>query len=122
MSMPRLLIVDDDPWLRELLQATFPHDWYEVLEARDGLEALGAVGARLPDLVVLDWRMPGRSGEEVLAELKQRHPALPVIVLTADGTGRPKEEAEALGADLFLTKPFSPLELLDAVEALLPAR
>ncbi len=122
MSARRLLIVDDDRWIRELLRATFPHDWYEIVEAGGGEEALAVLDDRPPDLVLLDWRMPERSGAEVLAELKRRHPRLPVIVLTADGNVGPKEEAEALGADAFLAKPFSPLGLLEAVEALLPGR
>ncbi len=117
-----LLIADDDPWLRDLLRVTFPVGWYEIVEAVNGFEALSAVRAHVPDLVLLDWLMPGRSGAQVLAELKRCHPALPVIVLTADGTEASRDEAEALGADLFLTKPFSPLELLEGVEALLPDR
>lgn len=75
----------------------------------------------MPDLVLLDWRMPERSGAEVLAETKRRHPDLPVIVLTAEGE-RHRPEAETLGVDEFLTKPFSPLQLLDAVERLLAER
>ena len=117
-----LLIADDDPWLRDLLRLTFPVGWYEIVEAKNGFEALSAVQTHVPDLVVLDWLMPHCSGAEVLAELKREHPALPVIVLTADGTDGSRDEAEVLGADLFLTKPFSPLELLEGVEALLPDR
>ena len=67
----------------------------------------------------LDWRLPGARGDDVLRGLKRVRPELPVIVLTAEHAPRERETALALGADLFLTKPFSPLELIQAVERLL---
>lgn len=75
----------------------------------------------MPDLVLLDWKMPGRSGSEVLDELKRSYPDLPVIVLTAEIQEHHRVLAESLGVDVFLTKPFSPLELLETVERLLPS-
>jgi DNA-binding response OmpR family regulator len=71
---------------------------------------------------VLDWKMPGRWGSEVLDEVRSRNPDLPVIVLTVELKPQHRELAEQLGADVFLTKPFSPLELLAAVERLLSGR
>lgn len=122
MTDRRVLLVDDDEALRSLLRMTLPTNGFEIAEAGDGAEALEHVSERLPHLVVLDWNMPERSGEEVLADLKRRHPHLPVIVLTADREPRERGIAESLGADEFLTKPFSPLQLLGVVERLLAER
>lgn len=118
--MPRILIADDDAPLRQLLRMTLPENGFEVLEAGDGQEALDVIAVRPPDLLVLDWRMPGLGGADVLREVRRSHPDLRVIVLTVEGRPRQRAVAESLGADMFLTKPFSPLELLDAVERLLP--
>jgi len=119
MNGRKLLLVDDDESIRMLLRATFP-DGLEIVEARDGAEALKAVERDIPDLVVLDWRMPGVSGGDVLAELKRRYPDVVVIVLSGEPEARLRPVAESLGVDLFLSKPFSPLQLLESVERLLP--
>jgi DNA-binding response OmpR family regulator len=105
-----------------LLLSTLPQDGYELVEARDGAEALELLARGLPDLVVLDWKMPGAGGADVLEAVKRRNAALPVIVLTAEVKRIPRAVAESLGADAYLTKPFSPLELLDRVELLLGER
>lgn len=111
----RILLVDDDADLLLLLNATLSEDAFELLEAADGDRALAVAAELAPELVVLDWQLPGRSGREVLAELKGRTPSPLVLVLTADG--RAADEAGA--ADAFLTKPFSPVELLAVIERLL---
>ena len=98
---------------------TLPEDGYEIDEATDGEQALALVEERIPDLVLLDWKMPGRHGSLVLDELKSRHPQLPVIVLTAEIAEHHRNLAESLKVDVFLTKPFSPLELLETIERLL---
>ena len=118
----RILIADDDESVRGLLKATLPEDGYDVLEAGDGSEALELLAGNAFDLVLLDWNMPKRSGAHVLDELKRRNPELPVVVLTAQHQPTHRELAERLGVDAFLTKPFSPLELLDTIERLLPDR
>ena len=118
----RILIADDDESVRGLLKATLPKDGYDVLEAGDGSEALELLAGNAFDLVLLDWNMPKRSGAHVLDELKRRNPELPVVVLTAQHQPTHRELAERLGVDAFLTKPFSPLELLDTIERLLPDR
>lgn len=120
MNLPRILVADDDDSVRSLLRLTLPAGGVEVVEARDGEEALELISAHAPDLLLLDWKMPGRPGADVLAEVRRSHPTLPVIVLTADQAGTTHALAGALGADTFLTKPFSPLELLEAVESFLP--
>lgn len=110
---PRILVVDDDDDLRRLLRATFVEDDFDVVEAGDGSDALRAVEELRPDVVVLDWQLPLVSGADVLAELARRPHRPHVIVLTAFG------EADPVGADAFLLKPFSPIELLEAIGALL---
>jgi two-component system, OmpR family, response regulator len=122
VTRPLILLVDDDPSLRRLIKMTLPEEGIDVEEAEDGIEALARIEAREPDLLVLDWKMPKKSGEQVLAVVKDRHPQLPVIVLTAERQPADRAAAEQLGADAFLTKPFSPLELLGSVERLLGDR
>jgi two-component system, OmpR family, phosphate regulon response regulator PhoB len=118
----RVLIADDDETVRSLLRATLPEDGYDVVEAADGSEALEHIAQQPFDLVLLDWNMPKRPGAEVLEELKRSRPELPVVVLTAEHQPPHRELAETLGVDAFLTKPFSPLQLLDTIERLLPDR
>ena len=122
MSAHRVLIVDDDESVRSLLRMTLPTDEYTVAEASSGDEALARLDDEVPDLVLLDWKMPGQHGSLVLDELKTRYPALPVIVLTAELAEHHRDLANALKVDAFLTKPFSPLELLATVERLVGER
>ena len=115
----RVVIVDDDDEVRQLLLRTLPASGFEILEARDGHEALALLERETPDLLLLDWHMPNATGEDVLAELARRGLSVPVIVLTADDDPKRREIAEAHGAAVFLAKPFSPIELLGAIERLL---
>ena len=120
MTTHRVMLVDDDEAIRTLLRMTLPRDGFEIVEAGDGADALERIEADpVPDLIVLDWKMPERSGDEVLAAVKEHHPDLPVVVLTAERDAASRDRAESLGADAFLTKPFSPLELLGVVERFL---
>ena len=119
MTAQKVMLVDDDETIRSLVRLTLPTGEFEVVEAGDGWEALDLLDGEAPQLVVLDWKMPERSGEEVLAESKRRYPDLPVIVLTAEHEARHRMVAHDLGADEFLTKPFSPLpQLIGAIERL----
>jgi CheY-like chemotaxis protein len=121
----RILIADDSATVRRLVRGTLEFRGYEVIEASTGDEALRALEPRpRPDLAILDLRMPGRDGLDVLRWLRQTESGddrvgtpLPVIVLTADD--KENERAREAGASLFLVKPFKPVELLDAVGALL---
>ena len=113
----RILLVDDEPALRELLRATFEGADVTVEEAESGLEAEARIRRRPPDVVVLDLRMPGMSGAELCARLKAdpRTREIPIVLLT----GADEEEArraKRAGAAALVRKPFSPLDLLAVVE------
>jgi two-component system, OmpR family, phosphate regulon response regulator PhoB len=120
----RILVVEDEPAIAELVAINLRHAGYEVTIAPDAERALAQVDKVLPDLVLLDWMLPGQSGL-VLARTWRgdaRTRALPIIMLTARA-----EEADKLsgldgGADDYLTKPFSPKELLARIRALLRRR
>ncbi len=122
MRPRRILIVDDDESVRSLLRNTLPEVEYEILEAADGGEALRQFRAEAPDLILLDWRMPEIGGSSVLDAVKDQHPQLPVIVLTSEVQEHHRALAESLGVDAFITKPFSPLDLLETIERLLDER
>jgi CheY-like chemotaxis protein len=114
----RLLVIDDDPAELERLRAAFPGKDFDVLDARDADQAFELLDDVRPDLVVLDWKLPGGGGPETLAELKLRRPELPVIVLADDGDPKQRHIATLLDAEEFLPRPFNPLELLGKAELL----
>jgi putative two-component system response regulator len=115
----RLLLVDDDDGLRNLLRTTFEVFDIEVDEADSGEAALRRIAARRPDVIVLDVKMPGMSGLEVCKAVKTNPVTAEVgVVLLTGSEGGSAEAAEACGADSFLRKPFSPLELLAVTERL----
>jgi two-component system phosphate regulon response regulator PhoB len=114
-----VLIVDDDDSVRALLRITLPDEDFLVVEAEDGDLAMQRIGDLKPDLVLLDWKMPGRHGALVLDDVRQHYPELPVIVLTSEHREPQRELARSLGANVFLTKPFSPVEVIETVERLL---
>jgi ribonuclease P protein subunit RPR2 len=113
----RILVVDDDAGLRALLRATFAGE-VEVQEARDAREAAAAIARARPDVIVLDVEMPGIDGLTFCRSLKD-DPAtsdIRVVLLTGLGSGASEEAAHRAGADAYVRKPFSPLELVGAVE------
>ena len=115
----RVLLVDDDPLLLEVLTTVLDLEEFEVLAASDGDTALGLAAREVVDLVVCDVRMPGTDGLEVCRRLKA-DPAtadLPVILLTAKDTEEGRAAGEEVGCDAYVTKPFSPLELLDIMRS-----
>jgi len=117
----RVLIADDEPGMRSLLRLTLSSDRFDIAEASDGVSAMACAAAHPPDIVLLDWHMPGRSGLEVCKALRG-NPATAdarILMLTARGTRFDRAAGLAAGADDFMTKPFSPLHLLDRIEALL---
>ena len=117
MPMKKLVIADDEPSLRLLVATTLSSHDYEILQASDGVEALRLVEQEKPDLVLLDVMMPGLTGIEVCERIKANPElvAVPVIMLTAQNDSASRERALAAGANTYLTKPFSPLQLLDLV-------
>lgn len=117
---PTVLVCDNEEPLRALVVATLD-GIYEMVEARDGDEALEVTRRVRPDLILLDMMMSGRSGLEVLEELRAdpELAAIPVVMLTARTQAADREAAERAGATRFLAKPFSPLELMRTVEELL---
>jgi DNA-binding response OmpR family regulator len=116
-----ILLADDEPNLRLLVRTTLSDPCYRILEAADGYTALEMARRERPDLLVLDWMMPGIGGNKVIEALRE-DPAtadVPIVMLTARGQEKDKEHLLALGATAYLVKPFSPLELLATVHALL---
>ena len=115
----RILLVDDDPALRTLLRTTFEVADVEVIEADGADAARRRIRAARPDVIVLDVNMPGTTGLELCVELKadQRTHDIPIILLTGSSGGT-SAAAKKVGADAFLRKPFSPLELLAVAERL----
>jgi DNA-binding response OmpR family regulator len=114
----RVLVVDDEAALRDLVGSSLRNEGFEVEEAADGEEALAQFAQSAPDLVVLDLRLPGISGFDVLREMR-RTSAVYVILLTARADEADKLIGLELGADDYVTKPFSPRELVARVRAVL---
>lgn len=116
-SVPRLLIVDDDPDVRQFLRGELEAEGYGCWEAANGQQALGLLRTESFDLVLLDWTLPDFSGVEVCRRLRQAGLGTPVLMLTARDDVRERVEALDSGADDYLTKPFSLEELLARVRA-----
>jgi len=118
-----VLIADDEPNLRLLVSATLISDEFEVLEAEDGDEAWALIVEHRPEIVILDLQMPGRTGLELAESIRKtegvRHTR--VIMLTSKAQRADIERGYAAGADVYLTKPFLPIELLNAVERAMEA-
>ncbi|NOT33288.1 MAG: response regulator transcription factor [Candidatus Eisenbacteria bacterium] len=110
--MAKVLIVEDEEGLLEGLEHNFKFEGYEVLTARNGHEGLKLALKQEPDLVVLDIMLPEKDGYTVLKELRQRHRSMPVLVITARNFEADVLKGFELGADDYLTKPFSVKELL----------
>jgi DNA-binding response OmpR family regulator len=119
MDMKRILIAEDQTDIRDLLALNLRAAGYEVVEVADGLAALATETARPNDLLVLDLMMPGMDGLEVCKALRGRGSSTPILMLTAKSTELDRVLGLELGADDYLTKPFSLAELLARVKALL---
>jgi two-component system, OmpR family, KDP operon response regulator KdpE len=116
----KVLIVDDEPDVRSLVRSalSFARQDMTAIEAADGDEALAMIYSERPDLVVLDLALPKRDGFTVLEQVREKTD-LPIIVLTARGLEEDKVKGLRLGADDYLTKPFSPRELVARIESVL---
>lgn len=115
----RLLVVDDEPNILDLLSTSLQFAGFEVATARNGSEALRAVGQFNPDLIVLDVMMPGIDGLTVVRRLRQEGKRMPVIFLTAKDATADKVSGLTLGGDDYVTKPFSLEEVVARIRALL---
>ena len=115
----RILIVEDEPAMVAGLRDNFEYEGYEVISAADGVEGLDRAMTDEPDLVVLDVMMPRMSGLDVCKQLKAKRPSVPIIMLTARGQEIDKVVGLELGADDYVTKPFSIRELMARVKAVL---
>jgi two-component system, OmpR family, response regulator MprA len=116
--MATMLVVDDDRKLIDMLRRTLAYEGYRVVTAVDGYEALDKARRHKPDLVVLDWMLPGMDGIEVVRVLRETD-ATPILMLTARDGVEDRVEGLDSGADDYLVKPFAPTELLARVRALL---
>ncbi|HEY6844638.1 MAG TPA: response regulator transcription factor [Terracidiphilus sp.] len=122
MEVPRparILVVEDEPMMVAGLRDNFEFEGYEVITATDGIEGLRRALDESPDLVVLDVMMPKMSGLEVCKQLHAKRSSIPIIMLTARGQELDKVVGLELGADDYVTKPFSIRELLSRVKAVL---
>jgi two-component system phosphate regulon response regulator PhoB len=119
--MSQVLLIEDEPDIAELISINLRHAGYEVVVARTSDEAIAQVDRMLPDLVVLDWMLPGQSGLALAKRWRSqaRTRDLPIIMLTAKAAEADKVSGLDAGADDYLTKPFSPHELMARIRAVL---
>ena len=119
-----ILVVEDEPAIQELIAANLLHAGHHVLRANDAEEAALLVRDTLPDVVLLDWMLPGMPGLQFARRLRadERTRDLPIIMLTARSEEHDKIAGLEAGADDYLTKPFSPRELLARIKAVLRRR
>ncbi|MEV5820215.1 response regulator transcription factor [Micromonospora harpali] len=115
----RVLVVDDDPTVSDVVRRYLEQDGCEVRLAADGAAGLAAIATHRPDLVVLDLMMPGIDGLEVCRRIRRQLPGLPVIMLTALGEEADRVLGLEVGADDYVTKPFSPRELVLRIRSVL---
>ena len=119
--MPKILIVDDEPAIREMVRFSLESAGFEVMEAGYADQARHEIADNRPDLMLLDWMLPGRSGLELALELRRNAAtrSLPIIMLTARDAEHDKVKGLDTGTDDYITKPFSPRELVARIKAVL---
>jgi two-component system phosphate regulon response regulator PhoB len=119
-----ILLVEDEPAIQELIAVNLQHAGHHVIRAPDAERALGIVKSALPDLLLIDWMLPGMSGVSLARQLRQeeRTKRIPIIMLTARSEEADKLAGLEAGADDYVTKPFSPRELIARLKAVLRRR
>ena len=119
-----ILVVEDEPAIQELIAVNLEHAGHHIIRARDAEAALGLVKSALPDLLLIDWMLPGMSGASLAKQLRQdeRTRQIPIIMLTARAAEQDKVAGLEAGADDYVTKPFSPKELVARIKAVLRRR
>ena len=121
-AMPiQLLLIEDEPAIRDLIRHTLPEDEFHLQEAASVKQAEVMLSACIPDLIIVDWMLPGKSGVEFVSWLREQalYQSVPVILLSAKAEERHKVEGLMRGADDYLTKPFSPVELVARIKSVL---
>lgn len=120
----KILIVEDEPAMVELLRYNLESEGFDVASAHDGEEAMLAIEEEQPDMLLLDWMLPKVSGIEICRRLRrdQKHGNLPVIMITARGEEADRVRGLDVGADDYVAKPFSPAELMARIRAVLRRR
>ena len=124
MKKPRVLIVEDESSIAELIAVNLRHNGFEPIWAEDGTAAQREIDAGLPDLILLDWMLPGQSGLVLARQWRKdaRTKAIPILMLTARGDEPDKVAGLDTGADDYITKPFSTQEMLARIRAVLRRR
>ncbi len=117
--MTKILVVDDDVHIRELITLFLRNEGFEIVVAKDGAEALEIVGKSPIDLVILDIMMPRLDGWELCKEIRRMDLNMPLLMVTVKGESAQKVKGFQLGTDDYMRKPFDPLELVMRVKALL---
>lgn len=119
-----ILVVEDEPAIQELIAVNLSFAGHKVLRSSDSSQAETLINAELPDLILLDWMLPGSSGIALARKLRsqERTRAIPIIMLTAKGSEQDKVDGLESGADDYITKPFSPKEMLARIKAVLRRR
>lgn len=118
--MAKILVVDDDPHIRKLLQVILSEEGFTILEAQDGKDALSLLDSEKVDLIILDIMMPNMDGWDLCENIRTYYSdSLPILMLTAKGETAQKVKGFNLGADDYLVKPFHPAELIARIKALL---
>lgn len=119
-----ILVVEDEPAIQELIAVNLSFAGHKVLRAFDSEQAQTLIDAELPDLILLDWMLPGQTGLALARKLRnhERTRQVPIIMLTAKGTEQDKIDGLEAGADDYITKPFSPKELMARIKAVLRRR
>ena len=116
--MSKILIVDDDPYIRELVKVLLKNEGFDILEASDGIEALVEIQKEKVNIAVIDIMMPNMDGWDLCKEIRKYYD-VPILMLTAKGDITQKVKGFELGTDDYMVKPFEPLELVARVKALL---
>lgn len=121
--MVRICVIEDEPNIIEAMRYLFESEGWEVAVVSDGAKAVAAVHEMRPSLIVLDYMLPNQSGLAVARELRDDSAtaSLPILMLSAKGQHKDKEQAQLAGINLFMTKPFANSDLLDNVKQLLAA-
>ena len=118
----QVLLVDDDALMHRLFQHHLERAGYKMISAMNGRDALDLAARQRPNLIIMDIMMPDMDGVAALRELKKGDNTrdIPIIIITANGNALARKESENSGAALFLTKPFSPTQLLDEIRRIVP--